>query len=296
MAEPLTRRTRIALALGLALLAIHAAITWRRLPAPGPERLLRVSDGRELALDEALPALAAARLLFLGEFHDQPAHHRAQLAVIRALHEAGHPVAVGMEMFRADDQQALDRWVEGTLPLEEFLSVYYANWNFPWALYSDMLLYAREHRIPLVGLNLSPELVQQVARRGFGSLGPEQLQQVPTVQCVVDEEYEAFIRRAMGMHGTGGPAFTNFCEAQLLWDTVMAIHLLAYLDENPGMTVAVVAGRGHAWKGGIPARVSQRSAVPMQVLVPKLPDAFQQVEVRPEDADYFWLGLELELR
>jgi uncharacterized iron-regulated protein len=285
--------TRTALVLGLGVLAVHAVLTWQVRPVNRPERLLRVADGRELALEEALPDLAAARLVFMGEFHDQPSHHRAQLAVIRALHEADHPLAVGLEMFRAEDQPALDRWVEGSLPLEEFLPIYYANWNFPWAFYSEIFHYAREHRIPLLGLNLSLDLVQQVARSGFGSLGTEQLEQLPAVQCVVDTAYEEFIRRAMGMHGTHGKAFTNFCEAQLMWDSVMAVQLLEHLDDNPETTVAVVAGRGHAWKGGIPAQVARRDPVPMRVLVPKLPPELHQVEVQPEDADYFWRGLEL---
>jgi uncharacterized iron-regulated protein len=277
----------------MALLAGHAVITWQWLHSQGAKRLLRVADGRKLGLGQALPELAAARLVFLGEFHNQPSHHRAQLEVISALHEADHPVAVGLEMFRADDQPALDRWVAGSLPLREFLPIYYDNWNFPWAFYSDIFLYARDHGIPLVGLNLPLEVVQQVARNGVGSLAPAQAEQLPAVQCVVDPPYEAFIRRAMGMHGAHGPAFTRFCEAQLMWDTVMAIRLLEFLDENPQVTVAVVAGRGHAWKGGIPAQVAQRSAVPMQVVVPRLPAALREVEVRPEDVDYFWLGLEL---
>ena len=289
----MTQRTRITLALGLVLLAIHAAITWRLLHTPRAERLLRVADGRELSLNDVLPELAAARLLFLGELHNQPAHHRAQLGVIRALHEVDHPVAVGLEMFRAEDQPVLDRWVEGSLPLEEFLPIYYANWNYPWTFYREIFLYAREHGIPLVGLNVPLELVQQVARHGFGSLSPEQVEELPAVRCVVDTEYEQFIRRAMGMHGSHGQAFTNFCEAQLMWDTAMAVRLLAYLEENPATTVAVVAGRGHAWKGGIPAQVARRSAVPMWVLAPKLPDAHQAVELQPADTDFFWLGLEL---
>jgi len=286
-------RTRIALFLGLTLLVVHAALTWRQGVGVPPQQLLRVADGRTLTLAAALPDLAAARLMFLGEFHDQPAHHAAQLEVIRALHEAGHPVAVGLEMFRADDQLALDGWIEGSLPLEEFLPIYYTNWDFPWALYRDIFTYAREHGIPLVGLNLPRPIVQQVARNGFASLGLDQLQQLPPVQCTVDTEYETFIRRALGMHGPGGLAFTRFCEAQLLWDTVMALNLLAYLEAHPSTTVAVLAGRGHAWKRGIPAQVAQRAPVPMRVLAPKLPDNYHEVELCPEDTDYFWLGLEL---
>jgi uncharacterized iron-regulated protein len=278
------------------ILTAHAVITWRSLRQGDGLRLLRVTDGQELALRDALGELSAARLLFLGEFHDQPSHHQAQLAVIRALHEVDHPLAIGLEMFRAEDQETLDQWVAGTLSLEHFLPLYYANWNFPWALYRDIFLYAREHRIPLVGLNVPLGLVQQVARAGFRSLAPEQLERLPMVRCVVDEQYEEFIRRAMGMHSTGGREFTHFCEAQLMWDTVMAINLLDYLEQHPTTTVAVLAGQGHAWKGGIPSQVRQRVEVPMQVVVPMLPARLQQVEVLPGDADFLWLGLELQGR
>lgn len=273
------------------LLGVHAGITWRIGAAPDGIRLLRVSDGREVTLLRAVDELAAARLVFLGELHGQPSVHRAQLAVIRALHEADHPLAVGLEMFRAEDQEVLDRWVEGTVSLEQFLPEYDANWGYPWDLYRDIFMYAREHRIPLIGLNTSSEIVQQVARAGFTSLDREQLQALPPVRCVVDEEYESFIRRAMGMHNTVGREFTHFCEAQLLWDAVMAVNLLEYLEGHPSVTVAVLAGQGHAWKGGIPAQVGQRKQVAMRVILPRLPGAHGQIGVLPEDVDYQWLGL-----
>lgn len=275
----------------LALLILHAV--WTRFPGSEAE-LLRVADGARLSLEQAMPDLSAARLVFVGELHDQISHHAAQLRVIRAFHEGDRPVAVGLEMFRADSQEILDRWVRGELSLEEFLPVYYDNWNFPWVYYRDILLYAREHGIPLVGLNVPQETIRQVARGGFESLTPEQMGELPPVRCEIDQAYEEFIRRALGMHGHGGRNFTHFCEAQLVWDTAMAVNLVRFLEENPDHAVVVIAGSGHAWKRGIPDQVQRIAPFPFRVVVPETPGRLDRAGVTAEDADYLWVVLPAE--
>jgi len=277
--------------LALFLLAVHALYTLRHLPG---ESLLRIADGERLSFHEVVPDLFQAQLVFVGELHDQPAHHAAQLRVIRAFHEADRPVAVGLEMFRAESQPALDRWAQGALALEEFLPIYYENWNFPWVYYRDILLYAREHGIPLVGLNVPEATVRQVARGGFASLTPEQVGELPPIRCEVDAPYEDFIRRAMGMHAPQGRAFLNFCEAQLVWDTAMAVNLVQFLEENPEHAVVVVAGSGHAWKRGIPDQVRRIRTVATRVIVPRIPRRLERTTIGPGDADYLWEGLALE--
>ena len=257
------------------------------------DRLLRVADEVALPLEDALPDLFAARVVFVGELHDQSAHHAAQLRVLRAFHEADRPVALGLEMFRSENQRALDRWVAGEVSLEEFVEVYYDNWSAPWPLYAPLLLYAREHGIPTLGLNLGEEVVRQVARGGFASLSPEQVGELPAVRCDVDAEYEGFIRRALGMHGRAGRTFTNFCEAQLLWDTAMAARVLGFLDESPDHAMVVLAGSGHAWKRGIPDQISRIRPIPLRVIVPEIPGRLHRSSVTPADADYLWLGLRL---
>ncbi|MDW7709726.1 MAG: ChaN family lipoprotein [Deferrisomatales bacterium] len=275
----------------VALLVLHAVLT----PRTGTwEGLLRVADGARLSLAQAMPDLAGARLVFVGELHDQRSHHAAQIQVIRAFHEADRPVAVGLEMFRAENQHLLDRWVEGSLSLEEFLPIYYENWGMPWVYYRDIFLYAREHGIPLVGLNVPQHTIRQVARDGFESLTQEQLGELPEVRCEVDETYEDFIRRALGMHGHEGRAFRNFCEAQILWDTAMAVHVVGFLEDNPDHTVVVLAGSGHAWKRGIPDQVQRIAPFPMRIVVPEIPNRLDRAGVTADDADYLWVGLPLE--
>ena len=70
----------------------------------------------------------------IGELHASASHHRTQLGVIRALHNGGRQIAVGLEMFRAEEQDQLNRWVRGEIPEEAFVPVYLRNWNFPWEL------------------------------------------------------------------------------------------------------------------------------------------------------------------
>ena len=259
--------------------------------APKTDRLLRVSDGQTVSLADLVKDLSKCRLVFVGELHTTQSHHHAQLQIIRALKEAGTPVAIGLEMFRRESQPDLDRWVQGELSEKEFEQIYYKNWNYPYHLYKDIFLFARKHKIPMIGLNVPPEVTKQVAREGFDSLSPKQRGDLPMVTCRVDPEYLAFIRRSLAMHGHGGLDFIRFCEAQLVWDTAMAWSLLRYLEKNPEVTMVVVAGSGHSWKRGIPRQISSRSPLPFRVILPEIPGRVEPENVSENETDYLWLGL-----
>jgi uncharacterized iron-regulated protein len=257
----------------------------------GSKRILRVTDGKVLSLPEIVEDLIQARLVFVGELHTYQSHHNAQLETVRALKQADVSVAIGLEMFRRDSQPDLERWVKGELSEKEFEKIYYKNWNYPWPLYKDIFLYARDHKIPMIGLNVPPEVTRQVAREGFDSLTPEQRGDLPMVTCRVDPEYMAFIRRSLGMHGHGGLDFTRFCEAQLVWDTAMAWSLIGFLQNNPDAIVVVIAGSGHSWKRGIPAQVSRRVDVASRVILPEITGGVDRDHTTLNEADYVWLGL-----
>jgi uncharacterized iron-regulated protein len=255
-------------------------------------RILRLSDGVEISFNEMLEDLRGVQLVFVGERHNQARHHQAQLAVIRALRDKGISVAVGLEMFRSSHQATLERWSGGKLTEDAFEEIYYANWSFKWPLYRAVFLYAREQRLPMIGLNISPELTRQVAGQGFASLTPEQIGELPEVSCDVDATYMAFIQRAFGVHGHGKErSFVHFCEAQMIWDTAMASNLLAFHKKNPQYTIVVLAGSGHAWKRGIPEQVRRRSDISYRVILPEIPESAESTAVTLEDADYVWLGL-----
>mgnify|MGYP006271287885 CR=1 FL=1 len=243
--------------------------------------------GKWISADKAVADLRLNRVVLVGEVHDRPDHHAMQLGVIQVLQEAGVDIGVGMEMFRRDSQPALDRWVAGKSDATDFIRVYYDNWNYPWPLYGDILAYARDQGIPVLGLNVPRDITQQVARAGFTSLTEEQRGRLPEVTCRVDSEYMDFIRRAYGMHGHGEFDFSHFCEAQLVWDKSMAIHALDFLYENPDHVIVILAGNGHVWRLGIPDQIRRRaSSMTQAVILPYIPTALTPETIRKADADY----------
>jgi uncharacterized iron-regulated protein len=191
-------------------------------------------------------------------------------------------------MFTAESQESLDKWISGSLPQDDFIRVYYGNWNFPWPLYRDILLYLKENKIPAIGLNVEQSITRKVAQSGFASLTKEELDKLPPdVGCAVDKHYMEFIRRAYAMHVHGEKGFLFFCQAQLLWDQVMARNLVGFLQKNPERTIVVITGNGHAWKRGIPEQVRLLSATTRQrVILPLIPGHIEARFLSAGDADY----------
>jgi uncharacterized iron-regulated protein len=277
----MVRALRLAL-LNLLLLAVSAAGS---LAHP---HILRATDRAETSPAELLQDLASVQVVFIGELHDQLGHHQAQLSIIRELQKDRRPLAIGLEMFRKEGQLALDRWVGGDYPIDSFIKDYNNNWSM-WGQYGEIFNFARLRKVPLVGLNIPREISAKVARNGFAALSGEERQALGNVRCVVNPEYADFIRRAMGGHGGHGDRYLYFCEAQMLWDTMMARHLIDFLKANPKYRVVVLAGSGHAWKFGIPRQMLEQMEVSYRVVLPEVNGRLVRSRIDPAFTDYLWL-------
>ena len=260
----------------------------------GAAKVLRIRDRRVISLARMIQEIKDADVILLGESHTSMADHRAQLAVIKALYASKVTFAIGLEMFRADSQPELDRWTAGAMPLEDFVLVYYDNWSAPWTLYSGIFLFARQARIQLVGLNLPSEVSDKVYSAGFDSLTPAEKKEIPPgITCTADKEYKQFIDDMYRMHHMqAGKTFNNFCEAQMLWDSVMAWHIVDHLNRAPGMTMVALAGIAHAWKKGIPAQIRTRSRYTYVIVLPEAPNGKPDKDITSADADYILMDVD----
>lgn len=255
-------------------------------------RLFDLGQQKELLMAQALATLKKSRIILVGEHHTNERHHWAQLSVIQALKEAGVQVAIGLEMFRNDSQLALDRWISGELNEEHFEKIFYDNWRYPWRVYRMIFEYARDHKIPMIGLNVPQEITRQVSREGFKSLSQEQKGKLAEVSCVVDEQYMNYIRKAFGSHAHGQLNFIHFCEAQLVWDSAMAVYSLDYLTRHPEAVVVILTGTGHAQKGAVPRQIKARSNLPYAVILPEIAGRIDPVNTSKKDADYIMLNID----
>ena len=237
-------------------------------------------------LRDVLGRISPPHVVLVGEHHGRIAHHRGQLEVIRQLHDAGMKVIVGLEMFRSDSQWALDQWIAGDIEESRFKKIYYDNWTFDWSAYAIIFRYARENGIPLIGLNVPREITRQVSRGGFESLSPEQKGALRDVTCRVDDAYMDYIRKAYGAHAHGNLNFEFFCEAQMVWDNVMAINALDPLKRHKDTVLIILTGVGHAQKMAIPEQIHKRSEFPVTVFLPEVPGILDANTIGLSDADY----------
>src|SRR5688572_6943285 len=126
------------LRLRAAFLAAAVALTacaHRPAGAPGgwPRKADWIVDGRTgqpATFDALIDDLASSDVVFLGEDHDNPHHHRMQRRIAEALLARRPDMAVGMEMLQANHQSAADRWVAGETTLEQF--VVESDWKRTW--------------------------------------------------------------------------------------------------------------------------------------------------------------------
>jgi uncharacterized iron-regulated protein len=255
-------------------------------------RMYDLNREKELPMSSVLANLKKNQIVLLGELHAKRQHHEGQLAVIRALNEAGLRIAIGLEMFRNESQRALDQWISGQIDERQFEKIYYDNWNFPWQAYRGIFEYARNHQIPMIGLNVPREITRQVSRSGFKSLSPQQKGKIAEVSCIVDQQYMNYIRKAFGSHSHGQLNFIYFCEAQLLWDSAMAVYSLAYLKKNPDSIMVILTGTGHAQKGAVPRQIRERSNLSSAVILPEIPGRIDAETISHKEADYIMLDLD----
>jgi uncharacterized iron-regulated protein len=238
--------------------------------------IMRMSDRQPVGFSQMIDDAARADVVFVSETHDNRAHHERQLDIIRALRERNLPVAIGLEMFQTDGQQELDDWVAGRLTEEAFRKVYLKHWSYDWSLYREIFIYARDHRIPMVALNVPKKTVFKVARQGFASLSDDEKKGLPAgVTCDLNNPQTEFLKRtfqAVFKHEAGGKVFDYFCEAQAVRNSGMAMHVANYLGRNPGSKVVVLAGNWHAVKHGIPDRLESMGGLSYKVLFSELPE------------------------
>ncbi len=239
-----------------------------QLPYPPPHDpqvgdVLHLPFGQYVSEETMLAVVSDARIVYVGETHDNPASHRLELAVLKTMAER-YPgrVAVGLEMFTPDQQSALDRWVAGESSEKEFLkeSNWYGTWRMDFAYYRDILLFAREHRIPVIGLNAPKDLVRQVGRGSAEELDPKLRAQLPAMD--MDDPYQKALTEAIyGGHEMGQAGLDGFLRVQTLWDETMAQNIAEYLAGPAGKDrrMVVMAGGNHVRYGfGIPRRVFRR--------------------------------------
>lgn len=234
------------------------------IPQPEPASVLdapTVKLDQTDTLSEVLTQLDDARVILVGEKHNRYDHHLVQLEILKHLHQQNPDLVVGVEWFQQPFQQHLDDFIAGDISEREMLNLteYFDRWSYNYRLYQPILHYTREHKIPIIALNASRELIGALNESGFDDLPAELKAQLPDSYDWTDKDYKKRLREVFDQHPEYGGQFEDFLRSQLTWDESMADRAARYLQQNPESRMLVLAGSGHIMFGsGIPNRIKRR--------------------------------------
>jgi uncharacterized iron-regulated protein len=233
--------------------------------------------------------LGRSDVIFIGDTHDDSHIHAKQLEIIQALYAGNPQLAIGLEMFTTDNQRYLDEWTAGKLDEKEFAAIYARNWSYDWSLYRDLFIFSRDHRIPMIALNVPKTIIAKVVRLRAASLDENDKNELPPdVHWTLNPRQAEYLRRireqAFGNAPTRIPA-ANFQEAQALRNNTIAYNIVKFRRKFPEHKVVVIAGTWHAIKNGAPESLKDYGSATYKVVLPDLVE-FGWLKPTAEDADY----------
>jgi len=181
---------------------------------------------------------------------------------------------VGLEFFDRDDVPVLEQWRLGEIEEGELLrrTGWYERSSLNFGYTRIVLALVRARKIPVIGLNVSRDIVHRVARGGLSALTKAERELFPTVGYEnVDHRY--FIRTVFGRLAAQVPVwFDQMYAAQTCWDSVMAESMRRKLKqpEFRGHKGVIIAGDFHVVYGlGIPFRYRKaQRRIRLTTLVP----------------------------
>jgi uncharacterized iron-regulated protein len=263
--------------------------------------ILHQQEQQQLTQKQILQELVKAKVVYLGETHDRPEDHKAQLQILQALHQPNQKIAIAMEMFQRPFQDVLNQYLAGKITEAQLVqqSEYDKRWGFPWENYAPILRFAKTNQLTVLALNTPTEVTRKVARSGLDSLTTDERRYIPPLseiqtdnaeyRKIAQEAYQQHNQNQSGHHNS--TSFERFFTAQVLWDETMAEQIAQFIKANPDYQVIVLAGKAHIMYGyGIPSRVDRRlgggSLVERSVMLSP-PDSTSSPTNKPI-ADFFW--------
>jgi uncharacterized iron-regulated protein len=189
------------------------------------------SSGKEMSFRKMSKAIEQAEIVFFGELHNNSVAHWLELQVLKMMAENGPDLALGMEMFEADDQLVIDEYFQGIIQEKHFLkeAKFWDNYKTD---YKPLVEFARSQNIPLIATNIPQRYANLVYRKGLPALNelhPEALSYMCPLPFPVDFSLPNYVGMMEMMGGHGSQNSQNFVLAQAIKDATMAHFIIQHL-------------------------------------------------------------------
>ncbi|NID11720.1 ChaN family lipoprotein [Fibrivirga algicola] len=240
------------------LAIIATVLTLSAFRSDKPAYQFYTQAGKSSSYEKLLKDAAAADVVLFGELHNNPICHWFELQLTKDLAaQRGTNLVLGAEMFEADNQQALTRYVSGQTSDKEFAkeSRLWPNYDTDYRPVVDL---ARDKKLTFAATNVPRRYASLVSRQGLAALdtvsatGKQYMVKLPLTVDLTLPGYKGMLEM-MGSHGgstsSNSPQAENFARAQALKDATMARFILEYGQfggAKPGRTVLHLNGDYHS--------------------------------------------------
>jgi len=206
-------------------------------------RIWQPAQARFVTPAEAAAQLAAARVVSLGETHDNPDHHALQAWAVRGLARPGLAPSLAFEMIDRDQQPALDAALPDLDHLGTALAWEQRGWP-DWRLYQPIAAAALEAGGRLAAANLPADATRALAR---GTAPADLLQRLGLDQPLPADAAADLAEEIRASHCGLMPeaAIPGMVRVQRARDASLAETLRDLAASTPG-PVVLIAGSGHA--------------------------------------------------
>lgn len=186
--------------------------------------------GREISTEKLVKELADYDVVFFGENHNNSINHWLQLKVTEALYKKKNgQLILGAEMFERDNQEQLNKYLNGTFDFKT-LKDSARLWNNFSTDYQPLVDFAKAKKLPFFATNVPRRYASQTSKEGLeslNSLSQKDKSYIAKLPINVTLETPGYpeMKKMMGDHAEEMKVM-NFISAQAVKDATMAESIL----------------------------------------------------------------------
>lgn len=180
--------------------------------------------GKSISYEKLLKACLKSDVVFFGELHNNTLNHWLELQILKDLHKEKGNIAMGMEMFEADDQLVLDEYLSKLIEEKQFLAEA-KFWDNYKSDYRPLIEYAKSNNIAVIATNVPRRYANVVYKKGLktlDTLSQETKALIVPLPLTVDYTLSNYKAMLDGMAQHGGGSAENLVASQALKDATMA--------------------------------------------------------------------------
>lgn len=186
-------------------------------------------NGKRTSYEKLLRKSEKADVVLFGEYHNNPIAHWLELELLKDL-QPKRTLILGAEMLERDNQEALDRYLQGAID-QKGLDTLARLWNNHKTDYKPLVDFAKTHQLPFVATNIPRQYANLVYKKGIQALDTLPSSEKQWI-VHLPFPYDGTLSQYEKIKKMSGHSTDNLPMAQAIKDATMAESIWMHLKPN----------------------------------------------------------------